>query len=865
MSIHDFQETHDTIYPKYLILLILLLFGHVASAQTTTSIEGVVVDARSGEPLPFVNVFWVGTTQGTVADIDGHFELSNDQGLVSIAFRYIGYKSQIISLAAGKNLKNTKVKMERDNYDLNEVRVTAKRTKYIRKGNPAVELMEKVIANKDAGRAEGSGDYKVDVYEKLTMAISDLDIDYERSRLLGKFSFLRNYIDTTQNNGTPLLNISLRETKADEYHKENGTHRRHITARRMQGLDALLDKEGLATNIDAMFTRVNIFDNSIDLMLNRFVSPLSSTMAVGYYHYYIMDTVIVDGDSCIEMAFAPVNPESFGFTGYLYIMNDSSYALRKFSISTPPTINVNFVSDLSIEQQFRRSEIGLWVADEQHIYTRFYIIEGWRELYAHQTTKFGDYSFGIVPPDTLFSAFEGNEIEATDARKHSKGEWAMLRTVPLRGKEAIFDSLLIELKRVPEFNTIIKTAQVFGSGYIPTSSNRDNSRLDIGSIYNIVSYNPLEGLRLRIGGMSTTNLDPHWFANGYVAFGFSDLRLKHSASLIYSFSDKKYHPYESLRHALYLTSSYDVEVPGMDYSLLDRDNILMSFSKSGAIDRMQYARRVKLRYEHEFANRFSYEFWAQYENNESAGALRYHRIMADGSTTQVRYFNDASLGILVRYAPGEPLYNNRLGQESPFNLSKDSPVFRMQHIVGLMENEFLYNRTDISVEKRIWLSVFGHIDTKVQTGVVWNRVPYPKLYSPPATTSLLMTPNTFSLMQPMEFIMDQYISLHATYYLKGLILNRIPLVKRLRLREVLSFAGVYGSLSAKNTPNGKAGMYQLPDGCSPMGRTPYMEASVGMENIFKFIRVDFVRRLTYTDGLSRSDKNGIRFTFRLTL
>ena len=848
----------------HLLLLFLLLSG-MASAQIVTGVSGTVVDARNGEPMPFVNVFWVGTNQGASTDTNGHFELSNSQGLVTVAVRYIGYKSQIINLTPGKTVKDMRVKMERDNYDLNEVKITAKRTKYVRKGNPAVELIEKVIAHKNDSRAESDEAYKVDVYEKLTMAIDGVDIDYERTKLLSKFSFLRGYIDTTQFNGTPLLTVSLRETKADEYYRRHGSLRRHITAQRMQGFDALLDKEGLATNIDAMFTRVNIFDNSIELMLNRFVSPLSSTMAVGYYHYYIMDTVVVDGDSCIEMAFAPVNPESFGFTGYLYIMNDSSYALRKFSINTPPTINMNFVSDLSIEQQFRRLENGLWAADEQHIFTRFYIVEGWRQLYAHQSTRFGDYTFGAVPPDTLFSSFDGNEVAAADARKHSKAEWATLRTLPLKGKEAIFDSLLTELKRVPEFNTIIRTAQVFGSGYISTHHDRDKSRLDIGPIYNMVSYNPLEGLRLRVGAMSTTNLDPHWFANGYMAVGFGDQRLKYSSTLIYSFNDKTYHPYESLRHALYLTNSYDVEVPGMDYSLLDRDNILMSFSSANAIDRMQYVRRSKLRYEHEFANRMSIDAWVQYENNEAAADLRYHRIKADGTTTPVQYFNDISFGLQLRYAPGEPLYNNRLGQESPFNLSKDAPVFRMQHVVGLMENEFFYNRTDISVEKRLWLSVFGHIDTKVQTGVVWNQVPYPKLYSPPATTSLLMTPNTFSLMQPMEFIMDHYISLHATYYLNGLILNRIPGVKRLGLREVLSFSGVYGGLSAKNTPDGKAGMYRLPDGCSAMGSTPYMEFSAGIENIFKFIRIDYVRRLTYTDGLSSSQRNGIRFTFRLTL
>ncbi|MBQ9638491.1 MAG: carboxypeptidase-like regulatory domain-containing protein [Bacteroidales bacterium] len=857
--------------------LIFWVASSAAQAQGVTAVSGTVVDAKSGEPLPFVTVYWVGTQEGVSTDFDGHFELSNTRGFATVAVRFTGYKSQIISLKSGTTQKDVVVKMEGDVYKLDGVTISGKRERYVRKGNPAVELIRHVIAHKGEHRAESEEGYGVDVYEKLTMAIDRVEVDYDKSRLLSKFRFVEKYIDTTQFDGSPLLTISLRETRAKEYYRSpSDSRRRYVTARRMQGLDALLDKEGLATNIDAMFTRVNIFDNSVDLMLNRFVSPLSSSLAVSYYHYYIMDTILVDGDSCIELAFAPVNPESFGFTGYLYIMADSSYALRKFSINTPPTINMNFVRDLSIEQQFRRLENGLWAADEQHIYTRFYLVEGWRELYAHQTTRFGDYDFAATPPDTLFSTLSGTEVVAGDACKHSAAEWMGMRSLPLQGKEAVFDSLLVELRRVPEFNRIIKLAEVLGSGYIATEPDRAKSRLDVGPIYNMVSYNSLEGLRLRVGGMTTTNLralvdtadasaGAHWFANGYAAYGLRDQRMKYNGTLIYSFVDKQYHPYESLRHALYLSHSYDVEVPGMDYTLLDRDHILMSFSKAGAVSRMQYVRRAKLRYEHEYANRMCFEAWAQYENNEAAADLRYYRYRADGSTLSVRYFNDASLGLQLRYAPGSPLYNNRLGQESPFNLAKDAPVFRLQHVVGLMEGRFWYNRTDISAEKRIWLSVAGHVDAQVKTGVVWNRVPYPKLYSPPATTSLLLTPGTFSLMQPMEFIMDQYISLHATYYMKGLILNRIPSVKRLGLREVLSFSGVYGGLSAKNMPTGQEGMYQLPDGCLPMGSTPYMEASVGIENIFKFIRIDYVRRLSYLDSLAAAQKHGVRFTFRLTL
>ena len=222
----------------HLLLLFLLLSG-IVSAQVVTGISGTVVDARSGEPLPFVNVFWVGTNQGMSTDTNGHFELSNSQGLVTVAVRYIGYKSQIITLTPGKTVRDVRVKMERDNYDLNEVKITAKRTKYVRKGNPAVELIEKVIAHKNDNRAESREAYKVDVYEKLTMAIDGVDIDYERTKLLSKFSFLHRYIDTTQFNGTPLLTVSLRETKADEYYRSHGSLRRNITAQRMQGLDVM--------------------------------------------------------------------------------------------------------------------------------------------------------------------------------------------------------------------------------------------------------------------------------------------------------------------------------------------------------------------------------------------------------------------------------------------------------------------------------------------------------------------------------------------------------------------------------------------------------------------------------------------------
>ncbi|MBQ8958541.1 MAG: carboxypeptidase-like regulatory domain-containing protein [Bacteroidales bacterium] len=859
--------------PKNRFLLLGLLFFIAlpfSMAQAKTGASGVVVDAQTGETLPSVQVYFVGTTIGTITDLDGNFSIENTQGLVTLSFQMVGYKTQILSLKANKILTNQRIELQTDVYGLQEIVVKPQRLKreerYRRKGNPAVELVRKVIEHKNANRIESVECYTSKSYEKLIMALDRFDVDFDSSLFWHEFQFLEKYIDTSQFNTTPTLTVSLRETMArNDYQSHPMQERKYVIANRFQGIDAILDREGLATNIDAMFTKVNIFDNDIEIMLNRFVSPLSSTLAVSFYHYYIMDTLDVDGDRCIDLAFAPVNPESYGFTGHLYIMNDSTYALKKYSINVPPYINMNFVSDLAIEQSFKQLDNGLWVSDKTNTFVRFYLFKNMRQIYARHNLYQYDYEIGAMLPDSLMVNMNGNESVADSARKYVRSQWNAMRPLELTGKESVIDSLMPELRRIPKFDAAIRVGEVAVSGYLATNRDRQKSKFDFGPLYNTLSYNGLEGVRLRVGGMTTTNLHPHWFMNGYLAFGFNDLRLKHNATLIYSFNDKMYHPYESLRHALYLSTYYDVEVPGQTYSLFDRDNVFMSFSMGTPTQRMQYVRRTKLRYEKEWANRFSVDAWLQHENNEAAGTLHYARFNDDGSLSNIKYYNDLQLGLTLRFAPGEPLYNNRLGQESPFNLSKDTPVISLTHTMGYMDGQFFYNRTDINAEKRFWLSAFGHIDVTVQTGIIWSQVPYPKLYIPNSNQSLFLTPKSFSLMQPMEFVMDQYVAFFGTYYLKGWIFNRIPLVKKLKLREVASFNAVYGGLSQKNNPTlMHEGLYVLPEGCSPMGKVPYMEMSLGVENILKFIRVDWVHRLTYTDGLSNKEKNGVRLTFRLT-
>lgn len=258
-----------------------------------------------------------------------------------------------------------RIELEPDVYNLGEVSVTASRRKerYSRKNNPAVDLVSEVIAHKESMRPQK--DTSRTEYEKTILALDRFDVDFERNALLEKFSFLRKYIDTAQFNKTPVLTVSLREVlKVDGQERE----------RNSQGVDHLLEREGLAANLDAMFTRVDIFDNTIDLMLNRFVSPLSSSLAVSYYHYYIEDTVTVGGERCVRLMFVPVNRESFGFTGHLHITVDG-HRLKRYSISVPPQINMNFVSDLSLDESFEAQPDGRLQSMEAHTYARFYIFK----------------------------------------------------------------------------------------------------------------------------------------------------------------------------------------------------------------------------------------------------------------------------------------------------------------------------------------------------------------------------------------------------------------------------------------------------------------------------------------------------------
>ncbi|MDR1938776.1 MAG: DUF5686 and carboxypeptidase regulatory-like domain-containing protein [Tannerellaceae bacterium] len=861
------KEKYHYITNVLVVGFLLLTSVFIANAQNITTASGIVRDSVTGEPLSYVSVLFEKSTIGAMTDDFGKFFLQNDKGLTRLVVSSLGYNAKTITLKAGQKNENIDIPIRPSSYELAEVLIRPTRERYSKKNNPAVDLIRQVIEHKNDNRIEARDEYEVEVYEKLAMSLDNFNPDFEKNKFWNKLKFIKNYMDTSELNGKPILTLSIRESLSDFYYRKSPkTQKTIVKAKQTQGIDQTVDEGGITSNLEEIFQSINIFDNNIKILLNSFVSPLSSLLATSYYKYYIMDTVEVSGDPCVDLAFVPVNSQGYGFTGRLYITLDGKYSIKKFRLNTPQNINLNFVNNLNIEQEFKRMPDSTWVVDTENTYLNFYLIDGAQQLYAHQLRVYSGYKFEVEKGDSIFNLL-GSVHVREEAEERPDSFWVNNRHVPLSQKEDVLDDLLDELRKIPAFNVIIKTAEILISGYIQTGPKRELNYLDIGPMNTVFSANHLEGFRIRVGGMTTAYLHPHLFASGYLAYGMDDRKFKYNGKLTYSFDKKKYHEGEVPVNNLSFIQEYDVYTPGQDFLFTSKDNMFVAWKVGKPVTNMNYVSRSLLQYEKEWLNGLMVKTWARRQSEEAAGTLQYLQRDEEGNTHRLKNIISSEIGAQLRFAPGERSYGGRKGKESLFNVSKDAPIFKLSHqmgIKGVLGSGYDYHHTEFSAEKRIWLSSFGHIDAKIKAGKVWNQAPFPLLILPNTNQSVTIQPEAFHLMRAMEFVADQYVSINATYYLKGWILNRIPLIRWLKFREVVSFNGIYGNLSNRNNPAlGHNNLFLLPEGTTGLGDKPYMEVSFGLENIFKILRIDYYRRLTYLDH-PNIQKNGIRIALHFS-
>lgn len=836
-----------------LIFISFSLFLKNAKANEY-SISGYVIDSITQEPVPYATIFNEKESNGIITDSIGVFYLTLTQKETAAKISSVGYKTREIILPS-TNTDSLIISLIPEGVILQELLVKKQKEKYSKRNNPAVDFVNRIRNNNKLTNPHVINDYyNYDKYEKITLGLNNFTDRTENSWMFDQFKFLNNYIDTSEISGKPILNVSVKE-KASQifYQKEPKSNKELIHGIKRTGIDDITEQESLQTLIEDIFREIDLYQNDINILQYRFVSPLSN-ISPDFYKFYLTDTVFIDNEECVHLSFAPRNSHTFGFVGHIYVpTNDTAMFIKKVNMKISPSINLNFIEQMYINQEFTKSSNGSRLKTKDDIVMEIGIVSGAQGLYARKNTIYTNHSFSNTNQDI----FNDNRavIVAENAYNQDDTFWAQIRTTPISKNEDNLDSMLTQLRNVPVYYWTEKAIRLLVSGYVHTGK---ESKFDFGPINTFISHNDFEGWRFRVGGLTTANLSKHLFARGFVAYGIKDKKFKYSGELEYSFNPKKYHSQEFPVHSLRLTHLYDVDQLGQQYAFTNKDNFFLSL-KRHKDNLMTYHRLTNLEYSLELHNNFSLYASLAHEKQEATKFVPF----INGYGNHFSHYNQAYLKLKLRYAPGEKFYQTK-SERIPINL--DAPIFELTHTYspkGFLGSMFEINKTELSAQKRFWFSAFGYCDVILKGGHVWSKSPYPNLLLPNANLSYTIQPESFALMNPLEFINDSYALWDITYWANGAIFNYIPLINKLKLREVFSFRGFWGHLSDKNNPIKNHDLFQFPSATQHISSTPYMEIGVGIDNIFKILRLDYVWRLTYRNN-PNINKSGLRIALHFT-
>jgi hypothetical protein len=843
---------------RKLFILLFLTLAQVMSAQT---IKGVVVDEETGDTIPKTGVQYKNSNISTACDKNGFFtiERRNDEYLT---FSAVGYKT--LSILIGPNTPSEmRITLKSETKRLNEVTIKAKRGKYSRKNNPAVELMKRVIAAKKRTDLSNHDYYQFNKYQKLTFAINDISPAQLENEKTQKKQWLINQIEVCQYNNKLILPLSVDETVTQNlFRKDPKNEKTIVLGQNTTGVNDLIQTgDVLNTVIKDVFTDVDIYDDQIRLLQYPFTSPIGKD-AIDFYRFYIVDTLYVDNDECYHLQFVPNNQQDFGFRGELWVLTDTTLHVKKCKLTLPKKTDVNFTDNLSILQEYTKLPNGEWALTTDDMIVEMSVVKFMTKFIVIRTTRMSNYAFNKIPD----REFKGKAKIKYDPNSKMRDDdfWATNRMVHLTNGESSMSSFITGLSNTKGFKYILFGLKALIENFVETGK---KSYVDIGPINTMISTNFIDGLRTRLSAQTTANLSPHFFLSGYYARGWKSHKDYYKGQLTYSFNKKEYMPWEFPKRTITFTSTYDVCSPSDKFMPTDKDNVFTAF-KWTEVDKMMFYNRQELAFEYE-------QYWGlkttvklKTEENEACGSL-YFKPLATYGGASVNRIRTTEASFQLRYSPGETYVNTK---QRRLRVNFDPPVFTISHTVGVkgvLGGDYDYNLTEASIYKRFWLNSWGKLDVSVKGGVQWNKVPFPLLIMPAANLSYIVEDETFNLINNMEFLNDRYASLDVSWDLNGKLFNRIPLIKKLKWREWLGIRCLWGTLTDKNNPTlernaGDPVLMQFPEGSYIMDpKRPYIELVAGIHNIFKLLHVEYIHRLNY-NNLPTATKNGVRIMIRLT-
>jgi hypothetical protein len=797
----------------------------IAIAQSTR-VYGKVIDAQTKETLPYVNIIFKGTTVGTTTDIDGKYLIETNQRVDSIMVSYVGYKTVVKPVI--------KYKAQQINFELEPSSIELKEFVVKPGENPAHAILRNIWKNKKDNDKDKLSFYQYEVYNKIEFDINNIDEEYRNKKLFKKFEFIFDYIDSTGKK--PYLPMFISETISEVYYRKNPkTYREYIKASKISGVE----NESINQFMGDMYQNINIYDNFVLVFGKSFVSPIS-TLGLMYYKYYLVDSATIDGKWCYNINFMPKRLQEPTFSGDFWV-TDTTFAIKKINLSIGADANINFIKEFSAYQEFNLIDT-IWMLTKEQLLVDFNLTNSTLGFYGRKTTSYKNIKINEPAPLEKYKGTE-NVIVLDDAREKSNEYWETARHESLSEQEKAIYEMIDSVKNVPRFKSYVEILQMILTGY------KIWGKVELGPYFTTYSFNKVEGSRFRIGGRTSNNFSTRLMLESYLAYGLKDEQFKYGASFIYFLSKKP-------RFFVGGNFKYDMEQLGQSPNALRQDNILASAFRRNPYNKLTLVEEYKGYIEREWFNGYTSRLILSHRTLTPKGALSYAYYLPDSTIAFRKNIQTADITFKTRFAYKEKYVQ---GEFDRISLGTRYPIIQLYYTYGIkdvLKSDYNFHRATINISGFLRTQPFGYFDYNFETGKIWGKLPYPLLELHNGNETFSYDEYAFNMMNFFEFVSDQYISLMLTHHFNGYFFNKIPLIRKLKLREVVLGKAVYGTLREENRQE-----LIFPSDMNTLEKMPYVEVGAGIENILRFIRVDGLWRLTYLDK-PNIQKFGIRVTYQ---
>lgn len=822
------------------VLVWLVLFPAVVLAQETV-IRGKITDAFSGDPIPFVNVVFKGTSIGTTTDFDGNYVLRTTSPTDSLQASYIGYKPRTKAVQKGVS--------QIINFQLEE-EVTRLRDIVIMAGeNPAFEVLRNVVKNKSINDKRKLSAYEFDTYSKIEIDVDNITDKFRQKKIVSRITQVLDSIQQIAGeDGKPVLPIFISESVSKFYYRNNPELKfEHIKETKISGI-GFEDGSLMAQLVGASFQEYNFYKNWLNILDKDFVSPIADGWRL-YYEYDLVDSLDVDGDYCYRLDFFPKSLQALAFTGTMWITKNE-YAIKRIEVTVSKEANLNFIEKIKIQQELAKTEGGAWIPVKNRVLVDAGEV---RDQWAGLLAKFYTSNKNIVVNQPKEPKFYEKQIlldEGYILNMNDEEHWNELRHDPLTETEKNVYRMIDTLQHIPVVRTYIDLVKILINGY------KKVGKVDIGPYLSLVAFNNIEGMRIQSGFRTNYAFSKKISFGAQLGYGFDDERIKYSAYFQHIMDRRRW-------TTMSLRVRSDLGRVGIDDENLADDYLFLAASRFGKFRRGYYFDETRFNFQREIIKGFSQRIAVRYNTFKPSFDFGYYSNPGD-VTSFKQSFQSAEIILETRLARDELFlqYDN----ERVSMGAQKWPIITLRYTRGLKGvggSDFEYDKFRFSILKKLPMGPLGTGKATITGEYINGTLPYPLLSFHIGNETPFYTDVIYSLMNFGEFFSDRFVSLQYRQYFEGFLLNRVPLMRKLKWRLTGLANIIYGDLSDENLAMSEPLPFPVDNNNLTIDR-PYIELGYGVENIFKFLRVDFVHRLSYLEN-DRARKFGVLFTAQFKL